>query len=228
MQRSPARSARDVHLTIDGRAIPPDRYGQPVPMDPGVHRVQVDTSDGKPFAIELQLQEGEDRVVEALPRKAPGAPGAPATGGPVERDHRTAASTGGIRAREAVLIAEGALTVAGLATGIGFQLRKSATTNAISADQRAIDVHGFADDPSACSGRGSAKWPGLLPTCRDLEAAIDERGRDQIYSVAGFIGAGVGAASLVVTWLFWPAGGSTVAHTSFVPAPGGASIRGTF
>jgi hypothetical protein len=67
-------SAAGVRVALDGRAL--GRFGEPMPLDPGSHRLSA-SADGKAsFERSLELSEGQTETVE-LPELTPLAPPAP-------------------------------------------------------------------------------------------------------------------------------------------------------
>ena len=56
--------------------------------------------------------------------------------------------------------------------------------------------------------------------CTALNSALDDRRRDQNLAVAGFIGAGVGAAALVATAFLWKPATNTETGPAVAPVVG--------
>jgi hypothetical protein len=227
-----APDLRDVHVTLDGREVPAGELAGSLPLDPGAHSLAVEATDRERWTLELRLAEGEARVLE--PTLSPSSPPPPALRASVGRvpaavrreDERAPAHRGGLGVRAAVLTGESMLTVAGVVFGIAYLVQDGSLATRVARDQAQID----ADFPAYRAGHDacSSVTPGP-PACADLAAALDDRARDRTFVLIGFASAGVGAASLVATWLAWPAEGAAHGlHARLQPTPGGAVLRGTF
>ena len=113
------------------------------------------------------------------------------------------------------MIGESVLTAAGLGVGIGFAVaRASAAESADSA--KALVDKGAQGNPAACAmPEGDVAY-----ACDDLSAALAHRDRASTLSTVGFVTAGVGAAALVSTWLFYPSPRAHAAGFSVTPVAG--------
>lgn len=213
-------------LELDGKRVPTALIGQPTPLNTGQHTVRVSAPGRQPFAVSLTLKESETRVVNAELRAPPPPPPnsaqAPAAALAPAPAEKPAASS----ARTIALIAEGAVTLAGLGVGIGYTLAAS------SADSRATDARNVIDRASGGSpGACSAPQPTTESACADLQSAVSDRDRDRTVATVGFVSAGVGAAAAVATWFLWrPAHRSQNVGWAVTPLESGAycSARGTF
>ena len=119
------------------------------------------------------------------------------------------------------------MTAVGLGLGVAFLVKASADDDLVEQLNRKIsqDVGpGKAD--SACHGAPV----GMLETdCASFRRAQSDRRDDAVVGVAGLVVAGVGAASLVTTWLMWPASSeSHDARIRVIPVVGGGVVRGIF
>jgi hypothetical protein len=129
----------------------------------------------------------------------------------------------GSPARTYVLVGEAALTLGALAVGVGFTLQ------AASEDETAESARTkLADKMSACSAPGSS--PELPAICADLAAAADRASHDRLAARLGFVGAGVGAAAFVATFLLWPSKRpqAAIVHPWIGPGARGLSLEGRF
>jgi hypothetical protein len=226
-------------VELDGRAYAPSELALGQPLDPGSHLLKVSASGRIPFESSFSLREGDQiSIVAQLPsRPAPGTIGtlggaavvAP-PGGPMSPGARadwTAGTQTGTRSslKLYLLIGESAVTVAGLAVGIGYSLAASAARDRVGTAQARIDQTA-PDNTTACS----TPAPSLGSSCTDLRTAISDHDRDVTLSTVGFIGAGVGAAALVTTWLVYPHANAETAGPAVEPfvALGGVGLHGRF
>jgi hypothetical protein len=228
----------DAVLEVDRAKVSAALIGQPIPLNPGAHSIQVGASGRRPFALELALKEGDDRVVEAdLPPQ--GAQGA-TTPAPEPASQRFKVDTGpdtadsaGFGAREAVLITEGVLTVAAAGLGVFFYLEKSDAEDRITDAGSALDslaqMEGVPEDSTCTAPQTSAL---AAADCRALAEAYDDRDSAGTLSTIAFVGAGVGAVAFVTTWLLWDdrPGRSQAFRVGVAPSAGGfvSQVRGEF
>jgi hypothetical protein len=219
--------ARAVGLTIDGEMIATEQLGTPIQLDPGDHTIIVTAASRDPFRLELTLAEGEDRVVRAeLTEHGARTPAAAPAQALVTPRHGApqSAEKHGFGAREAILLGEGVVAAAGIGLGVAFLVQANSESDRIAALQR-----GLPQDPqhpnSACAMPSSQ----FARQCGELSQASINRNDDRIFAITGFVIAGVGAASLVTTWLAWPiAREKDSAHVQIIPLIGGAVARGAF
>jgi hypothetical protein len=225
--RAPA-DARAVGLTIDGEMIATEQFGTPIQLDPGEHTIIVTAASRDPFRLELTLAEGEDRVVQAeLAEHAARSP-VPAPAQALVTPRHVApqsAEKHGFGAREAILVAEGVVAAAGIGLGVAFLVQANSESDRITTLQSRLP-----QDPShpnsACASPMSGDRTSL---CGELSQSAIDWNDDRIFAITGFVIAGVGAASLVTTWLAWPsARAKDSAHVQIIPLVGGAVARGTF
>jgi hypothetical protein len=191
-------------LTIDGKRLALVLLGKPIFLDPGEHRIELDTPGRGQWGTTITLAEGAREEISAtLPKPSP-RPVMPASPTPAAA---SADEPEPSRTRDYVLIGEGALAGIGLGTGIVFYFLYRG------ADERADSLHG---DRSACVAPTA---PDEQRRCADLREAVDEEDRYAVLSTTGFVVAGLGVASLVATYLLWrpePASGSTRPRSYFV------------
>jgi hypothetical protein len=224
----PASGLDGVRLLVDGKEVSPKFLGERIDLDPGSHSLRLEAHGRLPWTLTLALQEQESRTVFADPGRAPNldAPASNPQSEPASAPpDAVTRPRGRVGAREVVLIAEAALTAAGVTVGTIFAVRYSRADTRISGDLRLIDARATArnEKPSdECSIDSNV-------TCRDLAPAYDELSRDRSFAIAGFVGAGVGVASLLTTWFLWP---RETKHSGpsarVVPTLGGAVVSGAF
>lgn len=196
--------------TLDGKVYPPSEISLGVPLNPGQHQLTVSASGRRSFERSFSLKEGQALQLRAeLPLvKAASAP-TPAAAAVVQAPPLTAASSADtpLRAHLAssssaktyLLLGESALTVAGLAIGIGYASAASSANDRIDTAQARIDQASQGDVAACGSPAGS-----LAGACSDLRHALSDHDRAVLWSDVGFVTAGIGAAALVTTLLVYP------------------------
>ncbi|HEX5101896.1 MAG TPA: hypothetical protein VFV94_20445 [Polyangiaceae bacterium] len=195
---------------LDGVALPDSAFGAPVKVDPGAHRLLV-RSPGQPdFSADLSFASGERRTikvfVEATPPPRDSSPVAPPP------SHRSEQS--GLGGRGVVLLSEAALTLTGLGLGVGFLVARGNAAERVGHAQSAVDA--ASPGTNGCGGQPA------LAACTDLEQALDEHSRASTLATVSFVGAGVAASALVMTWALWP---SSSRATSLALHPRAAGIE---
>jgi hypothetical protein len=211
------KDVQNVSVELDGQALSRTVVGQPMPINPGKHKLSAVAVGRSKFVSDVDLGTGEVRqlVVELPPEpitrevpvtlqstSQPASP-TPLPGVAVATKSDTSAP---IPTRTLVLVGEGALFAAGLATGIGFTIAKSSANRDY--DKAAAAV---GDDPRGCS-RANAN-----PSCAALLDALHARNDDGTYATIGLVTAGVSAAAFGLTYFLWPnskASGSLDARAS--------------
>jgi hypothetical protein len=139
-----------------------------------------------------------------------------------EESAPAAQRSGGI-ARTVVLIGEASLTAVALGVGIGFWASSRKASDDADSLTRKLQAAG-----GSCGGMVPANF---TAACSALSDARDRQRNHEKVAIAGFIGAGVGAAATVTTFLLWkPSPSSTALGVNFTPlAKGGAlELRGRF
>ncbi len=212
-------------LSIDGKAMAAAMFGQPTPLNPGKHHVQVTAPGYKPFDKDVTLAEGdranETAALVAVPAAA--APTAPAPAATPDRAPPADAGKG-LSTRTIVIGAEAVVTLAALGVGIGYTVAKG------SAQSRADDAQAAINRVSTTNDACANPTTELASPCSDLVTALDDKQSAGNLATVGFIGAGVGAAATVATFLLWKPAKSTTT-VSVAPLPGGGfsgSVAGTF
>jgi hypothetical protein len=202
--------AKGATLEIDGVAIR-DEPGTPLFLEPGRHRIVARAPGRRDFAIEINLVEGQTQTLEVALSPPPHRKSAATV-----REAETKSDTGSWGAREIVLIGEATLTVAGLATGIGYSIAMNDADDRYEGAQQSIDATLPEDPNTVCLSNPP-------PACAELEDAGTDRQRAARFATIGFVTAGVGAAATFATWALWP---SSRDHVSAAVAPsmGGATL----
>lgn len=215
----------DLSVALDGNPVEPAHFQQSAPIDPGRHRITASARGRRDFATEIEIRTGESRTVEVLlelERTSPSvaaadrAPVTAVTSAPAPV-HTEKASFG---AREITLVAEGALTLAGLGVGIAYSVVRADAASDIDRLQHDID-HSSGGKQDACASSSSAL---LIPACGDMVFAVDRHKNATTLATVGFVGAGVGAAALALTWALWPAS-RKAASFAVTPSATGIDVR---
>lgn len=201
------RGVRTATVEIDGHVVSPALIGKATPIDPGPHRVVARAEGRATFEKKLVIGSGESLSLElALLPLAPQqeAPPAPPPASP-KRDEAVRVSSGSdFGAREVALVSEAALMAAGVGVGVGFLLARGNATDRARRFQSEIDAQS-GGATTACHSAAP------LSACAELQEAIEARKRNGRFAAIGFIGAGVGTAAFVATWIFWPSSDKPVA-----------------
>lgn len=194
-----------VVIELDGVPVKPALIGKVVPQNPGKVVITARAPGRQPFRREIELDEGESRELTIdLPEKTAAAgpaatepaPGQSSAGGSASAslDSAKPGST-----RTIVLIGEAAFTAVALGAGIFFTIQKGNSQDEIDAADAEL---------TKLSGAGNVCAKASLSEqerdyCGQLESLTDQRNRQANLALAGFIGAGVGAAATVATFLLW-------------------------
>jgi len=202
---------------------------EPLRLNPGAHRLEAKARGFKPFVSEFVVRAGqgaEVRVSLEPLRAAPPPPPAPAE---VTPPTDSAPSPGSIKPY--VLIAEGIVTAVGIGVGVGFALRASKAgeeAGDATTEINRLDPQRACDNPDPIIQDACGQYVDFKTQQRDARR----------WSTIGFVTAGVGAASLLATWLLWPAdsaaerktGKPTLRGFQAAPAAGGAwvAVHGAF
>jgi tetratricopeptide (TPR) repeat protein len=187
----------NLSVELNGKPLARSILGRPAPVNPGKYAVVVSAPDHSRFVTEVQIAEGERKRIQAeLTPIAPSIAGAvppPQPERPRESSDRGALTY--------VIVGESAFTLAALGVGVGYLLVKgSAEDRALRAKQTTHELGG--EDTSLCS-RPDLQ-PALERSCAESQEAVDDYNRARFLSIAGFVGAGIGAASVALTVALWP------------------------
>jgi hypothetical protein len=203
-----------VSVEIDGHPISSAVLGNPIPLDPGSHRVVARAPNRGDFNERVELTLGQTHtLVLVFPQRGPAPPVAPVA--PASRTLSTAPERRGVAPRTIALIGEGALAAAGLGIGIGFTVARA------NASERVERWQGEIDAQSSGSDRG-CQAAAASPECTELRSAIDDHRRSTLLMTAGYVGAGVGLTAGVLTWLLWPKSETRISASI---GPDGATLR---
>lgn len=204
-------------LKIDGKKVAPALIGQPVPLNPGKHSIEVTAPGRVDFQAELSLEEGEKRGVQVQLPNRPEAPAAPPPTVPTTQVEPAAdeAPSSGL-AKPIVLISEGVVTAGFLGLGLAFTFKRKDAEDRIQVAETELNDVG-ADD-TTCSNPGM-----FADSCRRLAQARQDKLDAKTPLVVGYVGAGVGAAATVLTALLWRPGeaNSAQARPFSTPTRGG-------
>ncbi|HEX9295535.1 MAG TPA: hypothetical protein VF881_06860 [Polyangiaceae bacterium] len=215
----PPDSSPNASVSVDGHVLPAAALGKPIPVNPGKHTLVVSRPDYAPFTTEVFLNETDAVVTNAIMVRtengdavSPLSMRAKATSGTDSIAH---SSRPGLQARTYVLIGEATIGAAALAVGIGYMIAASSADARLDAAHEKLGTMGCPDkDPILCA---------------ELQPTLDDARNDRFIAGLSFIGAGVGAASFVATFLLWPAQRSKVAIIpSFQPKSATLSVAGSF
>lgn len=193
------KPAGEATVELDGRPLKAELLNRAVLQNPGKHVVTASAPGRQPFRREIKLDVSEvEEVVIALPELAKTTPPKRVEGNMDEGTPGDAANAGpksGPSARTVVLVGEAALTVIGLGAGVWFTLAKGKTEDDIDAANKEIEAGGGGTDACLKEPRPDA--------CIELEDLVAQRDDQATLATLGFIGAGIGAAATVTTFLLW-------------------------
>lgn len=188
-------------LKLDGHALSSAVAGQPLPVNPGKHSVQVSAPGHETFVQEVRLAENEKRDLDVVLKEASDSAVAPAAGSDSPQADSGAVSTdsSGWSPRTWVLLGEGALAAVGLGVGIFATVDKGKAQDELDAAEAERDSLGTRSGEGACTNPEQEDKNACeqIPTLRDQ---VDSAGTLQ---TLGFVGAGVGVVAGVVTFLVW-------------------------
>jgi tetratricopeptide (TPR) repeat protein len=199
-------------LHIDGKRVSPALVNRPIPLNPGVHQVAVSAELRTSYEVEIDLREGERRVVlAALPavQAEPNQAGVSAISGEPMREEPS-------MVRAYVVAGQTAVALAGIGVGVGYLM------SAGSSAERAEELRGSINelrpgDSTACS---SPQDPALQSQCAELISARDAERRARSVSSTSFVIGGLSAAAAVTTWFLWPNQRSASIAMSWHPRTG--------
>ena len=211
-----AKQAPEVRLddTVVNRAA----WDVATPVDPGSHQIRVTASGKRPWQTNVELvARGAAVTVKVEPLQDEGQAATAAAPQPSRPERavdtgQTALTAKPVSPRLGVLLGEGAVALGGLVVGLVYELKAS------SAQTQVDDFHSRlvqSQIPYPCKAPGV----GAGPDCAALVSSVDERIRDHNIALAGFVGAGLGAAALAATAYLWkpsPGGDKSPAMTPIV------------
>jgi hypothetical protein len=187
---------KEADLQIDGVPVNRALVGTAIPLNPGTHALVVYAAGRRAYHVQVTLGEGASvtQAAELVPDVLALMPSPPSRPVPQPAERPVAPPSGS--GRGWVLAGEGAMTIAGLASGLVFMLNASADKTHKEDLQSRIDATG---QGQVCKAPSTA----LVDTCSDLESTISAQHRDTALEIAGFSTAGVGLGALIATWILW-------------------------
>lgn len=191
-------------LFLDGKQLSSQLFAAPIPVDPGLRRVEVAAPGHTAFTQAINMLPNErrslrvqlvsKRVAEPLPAPAQ----QPSTPPRHIKDD-------GVSAQVVVLATEALLTLGALGVGVGF------TSEAASRDRdREALLRSISNEGGCAAGEPQH---GLCAEVRKADA--DAKNAREIATV-GYAAAGVGAAAFIATWLLWPDNGDEPRDSAFL------------
>jgi hypothetical protein len=156
--------------------------------------VEVSAAGHRPFQADVELTEGERRVMLAVLPLADQRPATPHEETAASRDWRPSTRT-------YVLLGESAVALSGFAVGAGYLW--SASSHKERGDELRRSIAVILPGDAACTN--PAEGSELAAQCRELLAERTAERSARNIAVTGFVVGGVGVAALVGTWLLWPA-----------------------
>lgn len=191
----------NVQVELDGRVVARPLIGRAAPVNPGVHRIVVRAPGHVDYEEEVSILEGEKRRISVdLPRAQPkqSITARPAEGAAVP----SSAGSSHVSARTVVLVSESALTLASLGVGVGFLIAKSSAADRVRRAQDAVD-----QAPPEGGGPTKCLKPPTVAVdqaCSELNSATSRYDTARHVSTFGLVGASVGAAATLLTFVLWP------------------------
>jgi hypothetical protein len=217
---------RDVSVELDGRPLAGSVLSQPMPLNPGKHRLSASSVGRTGFASEVELTAGEARqlVIELPEAPRPPAPTERAVAPVLSGRASTPRSDAQPSARTLVLVGEAAFFAAGVSTGIIFSVARSSANDRYETanDTVLAAVHGSDPQGTACA---RADRP---PACTELEDSGRDRSRAANLAAAGFITAGASAAAFGLTYWWWPEAAPALPRATALPGGLALSMTGRF
>ena len=192
----------DAQAELDGRVVARSVIGRPAPVNPGVHKIVVRAPGHVDYVEEVSILEGEKRRISVdLPRAGSGA--SVHSSGPEESTGtRNSVGSSRVSARTVVLVGETAVTLAALGVGVGFLIAKSDAADRVRRAQSVVD-----DATSAGGGSTACLHPpsaAIEQACAELDDAASRYDTARHISTFGLVGASVGAAATLLTFVLWP------------------------
>jgi hypothetical protein len=177
-------SPAGAEIAIDGQRVGTAPLDNEIFLDPGEHEIVVTAPGHQAGRRSLEVTAGEGRsVTMALaPDKAEPAPS------PVAPSEPAPAPTVIHRSSWIPVYIGGALTVAGVAAGVGFGLARASNDD----EQRSL-LEGLNEDE--CAG------PAAPPACARLPGLSESYDRNSALSVAGYVTAGVAGIGTIAYFL---------------------------
>ncbi|HXK17694.1 MAG TPA: hypothetical protein VNG33_07820 [Polyangiaceae bacterium] len=181
-----ASAEQGLEVRRDGQLVGQAAYNTAVPVDPGLHRIEVTATGKKPFtssvdvgasasaSVEVPKLENADSAAPATGAAGNGAPGAPAANATQAAGGSPDVGPGAGRSKVLPYTLLG-VGVVGLAIGTVFELKSRGSNS---------DALGICPGDGACTQADVTRHDGLVSDAKT----------DQLIAI---VGAGVGAASLI-------------------------------
>jgi hypothetical protein len=219
-----------VSVELNGRPLARSIFGRPAPINPGRHSVRVTAPGHSTFTTHVDIGEGARERVQARLTPLPPSPSptTAATTAPNSIARQSASPSSQGSALTYVLVGESAFTIASLGVGLGYLFVKSKADERVqTAQARSDQLQDLAGVQLSCDGSGNDA--AFEKNCASLNDAIEDYNRARLLSLSGFIGAGVGAASIALTLALWPQD-EPAPRVSASPTEDGwfASVHGSF
>lgn len=194
-------------VELDGQPFKAELLNRAVLQNPGKHLLTADAPGRQPFRREIMLDISEvEEVAIALPEIAKTTP--PKRVDANMDEAAPASADEGVTSsgseRTIVLIGEAAFTVIALGAGVWFTLEKSKTEDDIDAANAEVDAAAAAKGlPPEDQSRACAELQPPPSACRKLEDLVAQKQDQTTLATIGFVGAGIGAAATITTFLLW-------------------------
>lgn len=208
-------------LDVDGNRIPTGGAGATVWVEPGSHHFTARTAGRSSPARWLELTAGQDSILKLVVPPAPAAPPAPEVAPPPAAPMavaigRTALPDGGLKPRTIVTISGATLTVAAVALGGWFLLKRA---DAVSEHDQLLREVEQENPQGALTNGACLAGPQRPAKCTELSNKTDEMDRDGNWAIGGFVTAGALGAATALTYLLWPAAEKRAQAHALVVAP---------
>jgi hypothetical protein len=181
---------------LDGQERSTHLLGKAIPVDPGARRISVTAPGFLPFTQHINLLSQERRTlsIQLVPKLADGRAQTTPDREPDRATHPGSVPSRGSSLKPWVLLAEGTLSLGGLVLGV---IEVSELAQSTRNRDRLLD--------EITSGNGNCLASSQMPHPACGRLADANANLDLLYtlSTVGFVSAGVGAAALVTTWIFW-------------------------
>jgi len=192
-----------VSVELNGRPLARSIFGRPAPINPGRHSVRVTAPGHSTFTASVDIAEGARERVQARLTPLPTVPSPSPTTAPNSSSRQSASPPPQGSALTYVLVGESAFTIASLGVGLGYLFVKSKADERVqTAQARSDELQDLAGVKLSCDESGNDA--AFEKNCASLNDAIEDYNRARLLSLSGFIGAGVGAASIALTLALWP------------------------
>ena len=195
-------------FSIDDEDMVTTLVGRPVPLNPGAHQIRVEVKGFQPYEESIDLGSGDRETLvvtlKPLSKEELAAREQQQQDEQVDVGVDLRPKKPGWGAREYVLVGEGVLTAGALGFGVFSSIKQSAATG--SAETAGVEVDTIRDqlpDPPSNENACSDPVPQLQSACSQLDKALADRDRWGTLLIVGYVGAGVGALTMLATFALW-------------------------